>query len=106
MSNRRADALSAVTMGDEDYRSWLKRLKSQVRSAQVKAAVRVNIELLQLYWGMGHDIAEKHLDAAYQYVNDNHPEILKEIDKTKEISPANEKAMQAAIEDYFKVSKE
>ena len=48
----------------------------------------------------------KHLDAAYQYVNDNHPEILKEIDKTKEISPANEKAMQAAIEDYFKVSKE
>ena len=65
MSNRRADALSAVTMGDEDYRSWLKRLKLQVRSAQVKAAIRVNIELLQLYWNMGHDIAEKHLDAAY-----------------------------------------
>ena len=65
MSNRRTDTLSAVTMGDEDYRSWLKRLKSQVRSAQVKAAVRVNIELLQLYWSMGHDIAEKHLDATY-----------------------------------------
>ncbi len=65
MKNRRTDALSAVAMGDEDYRSWLKRLKSQVRSAQVKAAIRVNIELLQLYWSMGHDIAEKHLDAAY-----------------------------------------
>ena len=65
MRNSRTDALSIVATGDEDYRSWLKRLKSQVRSAQVKAAVRVNNELLQLYWSMGHDIAEKHLDAAY-----------------------------------------
>ena len=65
MRNSRTDALSIVVTGDEDYRSWLKRLKSQVRSAQVKAAVRVNIELLQLYWNMGHDIAEKHLDATY-----------------------------------------
>ena len=65
MKNRRTDALSTAAIGDEDYRSWLKRLKSQVRSAQVKAAIRVNIELLQLYWNMGHDIAEKHLDAAY-----------------------------------------
>ena len=48
----------------------------------------------------------KHLEAAYQFVNDNHPEILKDIDKTKEISDANEKAMKAAIEDYFQVNKE
>ena len=65
MRNSRTDALSIMVTGDEDYRSWLKRLKSQVRSAQVKAAMRVNNELLQLYWSMGHDIAEKHLDAAY-----------------------------------------
>lgn len=48
----------------------------------------------------------KHLEAAYQFVNDNHPEILKDIDKNKEITDANEKAMKAAIEDYFQVNKE
>lgn len=47
------------------YVSWLKGLKSQIRRAQAKAAVRVNTELLRLYWDMGRDIAEKRLDAGY-----------------------------------------
>ena len=56
-------ATSAV--GDRQYREWLKSLKGQIRRAQAKAAVRVNVELLRLYWGMGHDIAEKRMDAKY-----------------------------------------
>lgn len=47
------------------YASWLKGLKAQIRRAQAKAAVRVNTELLFLYWEMGRDIAERRLDAAY-----------------------------------------
>jgi predicted nuclease of restriction endonuclease-like (RecB) superfamily len=56
-------ATSAV--GDRQYREWLKSLKGQIRRAQAKAAVRVNVELLRLYWGMGRDIAEKRMDARY-----------------------------------------
>ncbi|MBF0492538.1 MAG: hypothetical protein HQM15_07140 [Deltaproteobacteria bacterium] len=44
---------------DADYSTWLKELKNKVRSVQLKAAVKVNIELLQFYWDLGKDIVEK-----------------------------------------------
>ena len=47
-----------------------------------------------------------HLDAAYSYVNDNHADILKDIDDKKEITDANEKALREAIADYFAVNKQ
>ena len=55
----------ASAVGDRQYREWLKSLKGQIRRAQAKAAVRVNVELLRLYWGMGRDIAEKRMEAKY-----------------------------------------
>ncbi len=47
------------------YREWVKSLKTKIRQAQAKAVVRVNVELLHLYWEMGRDIAEKRMDAEY-----------------------------------------
>lgn len=47
----------------------------------------------------------KTLEAAYEYVQNNHPNILKDIDNKKEISEENEKALQKAIVDFFEVSK-
>lgn len=40
----------------EDYQQWLKSLKSRYRSAQTKASVRVNDEMLRFYWSLGRDI--------------------------------------------------
>ena len=51
--------------GNRQYREWVKSLKAKIRRAQAKAAVRVNVELLRLYWGMGRDIAEKRMEAEY-----------------------------------------
>lgn len=48
-----------------DYKRWLIELKQQIRASQLKAAVRVNRELLQLYWNLGKDIAERQLEAAW-----------------------------------------
>ena len=48
----------------------------------------------------------KTLDGAFTYVNDNHPETLKDIDDKKEITEANEKALKEAINEFFKISKE
>ena len=56
---------SCTNSVSNDYASWLRSLKLQIRQTQIKAAVRVNVELLRLYWNMGRDIAEKRLDAAY-----------------------------------------
>lgn len=44
---------------DNSYKNWLKELKAKVHSAQIKAALAVNTELIQLYWGLGKMISEK-----------------------------------------------
>ena len=44
---------------DGDYAQWIRELKQRVRSAQLKAAVRVNTTLLEFYWELGRDIVDK-----------------------------------------------
>lgn len=44
---------------DADYIQWLVELKSRYRSAQIKAAVRVNAEKLMFNWQLGRDIVLK-----------------------------------------------
>lgn len=46
-------------MIDKAYKDWFIGLKSKIRSAQLKAAVAVNTELITLYWDLGKMIAEK-----------------------------------------------
>ena len=40
----------------QGYQDLLSRLKSQIRTAQVRAALAVNRELVLLYWGIGKQI--------------------------------------------------
>ncbi len=44
---------------DKNYIEWLKSLKEKFRQVQVKAAVKVNTELLNFYWDLGKEIVEK-----------------------------------------------
>lgn len=44
---------------DPSYKQWITELKTKVRSAQLKAAVAVNTELIVLYWDLGKMITEK-----------------------------------------------
>ena len=46
-------------MIDTAYKDWLVDLKNKVRTAQLKAAVAVNSELIVLYWDLGKMITEK-----------------------------------------------
>ncbi|MCL2682995.1 MAG: PDDEXK nuclease domain-containing protein [Bacteroidales bacterium] len=48
-----------------DYRQWLIDLKTKIRQSQIKAAVRVNEELLRLYWDMGQDIVVRQMEATW-----------------------------------------
>jgi predicted nuclease of restriction endonuclease-like (RecB) superfamily len=43
----------------KSYQDLLARLKSQIRTAQVRAAVAVNQELVLLYWGIGKEILQR-----------------------------------------------
>ena len=44
---------------NKEYNAWFLELKLRIRQSQLKAAVKVNTELLNLYWNMGKDIVEK-----------------------------------------------
>ncbi len=44
---------------DKDYLTWISELKKKVRSAQIKAAIAVNRELILFYWDLGMMLSEK-----------------------------------------------
>ena len=48
-----------------EYKHWIGELKQRIRQSQIKAAVRVNTELLQLYWQLGGEIVEKQQNAKW-----------------------------------------
>ena len=50
---------------NSDFKSWVSQLKQDIRSAQIRAAIKVNTELLRLYWRMGADIYEKQKSASW-----------------------------------------
>ncbi len=49
----------ANPLSSDNYRRFLQALKDRIRSAQVKAALAVNQELILLYWQIGRDILER-----------------------------------------------
>jgi len=50
---------------DKEYKKWLLDLKSRIRQSQIKAAVKVNTELLHLYWDLGKDIVARQMEATW-----------------------------------------
>lgn len=49
----------------EAYQSWLAGLKNRIRVSQLRAAVRVNTELMQVYWQLARGIVEKQQEAGW-----------------------------------------
>lgn len=72
-----------LTIIDKDYTQWIETLSVRYRQSQIRAAVKVNQELLKFYWELGRDIEEMHveerwgekviknLSADLQYINPN-----------------------------------
>ena len=50
---------------DRNYIKWLSAIKNKVQQAQLKAAVKVNTELLMLYWELGADIVASQAEAKW-----------------------------------------
>jgi predicted nuclease of restriction endonuclease-like (RecB) superfamily len=52
-------------ISNKEYKLWLADIKLKVRSAQLKAAIRVNAELLLFYWNLGAEIVAKQAMAKW-----------------------------------------
>src|SRR5438105_14615173 len=86
----------------EGYEAFLKELKERIRTAQIKAAVAVNRELVLHYWQIGRDILAQQRQHGWgakvidQLAHDLHhafPEV-------QGFSPRNLKYMRAFAETW------
>ena len=48
-----------------EYKSFLKQLKQKIQTSQIKASIRVNEELLKLYWDMAQMIIAKQKESSW-----------------------------------------
>jgi predicted nuclease of restriction endonuclease-like (RecB) superfamily len=52
-------------MKNPEFKQWLTDLKARIRQSQIKAMIKVNDEMLRLYWDLGHDIVVRQMDAVW-----------------------------------------
>ena len=50
---------------NKDYKNWLINLKSKIKNSQIKASIKVNTELITLYWEIGAMIVERQENAKW-----------------------------------------
>lgn len=51
--------MNTILKSDLEYKQWLIDLKYRIRNSQIKAALKVNTELIILYWDLGKEIVSK-----------------------------------------------
>lgn len=54
--------MSKLISTDKEYAAWVADLKHRFRSAQIKATVKVNRELLIYYWQLGRDMVNMNIE--------------------------------------------
>ncbi len=50
---------------DKEYAQWIAELAQRYRSSQIKAAIKVNDEMLRFYWSVGEDIEKRQYENRY-----------------------------------------
>ena len=50
---------------DKEYAQWIVELAQRYRSSQIKAAMKVNEEMLRFYWSVGEDIEKRQYENRY-----------------------------------------
>lgn len=65
MQTKHDDMSKSINILDKDYVQWIKDLSSRYRRSQIKAAVKVNQEVLKFYWELGRDIVERNAENKY-----------------------------------------
>ena len=72
----------SISILDKDYTQWIRELSARYRKSQIKAAIKVNQEMLLFYWELGRDIVER--DAENKYGRNFYASLCNDL--TKEMS--------------------
>lgn len=57
--------MSKLIKTDNRYKAWITELKQRIRQAQIKAAIKVNVELIRMYWDLGKDIVKRQSESKW-----------------------------------------
>jgi len=95
--NRLDDGL---TTPPEGYGDWLKELKNRIHSAQMRASLAVNRELVLLYWQIGQDILTRQAQQGWgaKVIERLARDLRSAFPDMKGFSPRNLKYMRAFAE--------
>ncbi|MBE9110810.1 DUF1016 family protein [Nodosilinea sp. LEGE 07298] len=87
---------------DDNYADFLNGLKSRIRTAQVKAALAVNQELIHLYWQIGNEILTRQQDQGWggKVIERLAKDLKREFPDISGFSQTNLKYMRAFAEAY------
>lgn len=87
---------------EENYFALLNGLKQRIRTAQVKAALAVNQEMLMLYWQIGREILMRQQGSGWgsKVIDRLSQDLRREFPDMKGFSPRNLRYMRALAEAY------
>ena len=91
-----------------EYSQWVRDLKKKIQTSQIKAAIKVNIEMLYLYWEIGKSISDKLRAANWgsSVVDKLSIDLKKEFPNQKGFSRSNLFSMRKWFEFYATESRE
>jgi predicted nuclease of restriction endonuclease-like (RecB) superfamily len=81
---------------DNNYIEWITTLKDKIRSAQIKAALSVNEQMIMLYWEIGKSIVEKQQEHNWgsKIIENMAKDLKRELPETNGFSRTNLFAMR------------
>jgi len=93
-----------LTKQNREYIEWVGELKALIQTAQIKASISVNKELLNLYWTIGKSISEKVEKGNWgsSIVEELSKDLKKEFPNQKGFSRSNLFSMKKWFEFYSK----
>ena len=83
--------MSGLLTKDLAYKQWVQSLSKKFRQSQIKAAVKVNREMLAFYWELGRDIVEMKAESRWGsgFIDDLSKDLQQELPTIKGWSPTN-----------------
>lgn len=91
---------------DAQYREWISEVSKRFHQSQIKAAVKVNDEMLRFYWQLGKELHDRKDTFSYgqSFYKTISRDLRRELPDVKSFSETNLRYMQKFAELYSEVS--
>lgn len=91
---------------DAQYREWISEVSKRFHQSQIKAAVKVNDEMLRFYWQLGKELHDRKDKFSYgqSFYKTISRDLRRELPDVKSFSETNLRYMQKFAELYSEIS--